>query len=151
MDKNKLNKKVIKYGIACMDSKTNGIKSGQVVVIGARQGIGKSLLSLNIAINISKQKFNVIYYSLEMPKDQMFNRVNSILNNIPNNKYENYTISDSDINSTIANPINQQINSLNFVFKTKSRIQDIEQDIIKYKSKNELNLVIIDYIQLLKG
>lgn len=63
-------------GIAPIDDMTSGgVGKGELWIVGAYTGVGKSMLALNMAYNFMLDGKNVIYFSLEMPKEQVRNRL----------------------------------------------------------------------------
>ena len=64
-----------KYGITDLDKLTNGIHRGQLIVIGARPGEGKSALSLQIADNVQNKGYKVLYLPLEMTAYETLERL----------------------------------------------------------------------------
>jgi replicative DNA helicase len=73
----------ISTGSAFLDEMlTGGFQRGQYYVIGGRPGMGKTMLALNLAYDISKSK-PVLFYSLEMDKEKLIQRLFSRLTKIP--------------------------------------------------------------------
>ena len=60
---------------ADLDSTLAGLQDGNLVVIAARPSMGKSSLALNIATNVSKEKKVTAFFSLEMTKEELVQRV----------------------------------------------------------------------------
>ena len=61
-------------GIKIIDDETGGLTPGQLVVIGGRPGMGKSALGFNIASHITSCGKAVLFFSLEMSKEELANR-----------------------------------------------------------------------------
>lgn len=65
----------IRTGYTVLDSITNGLQKGSLVIIGARPSVGKTSFAMNIALNAAlKEKAKVAVFSLEMDKVQLANR-----------------------------------------------------------------------------
>jgi len=67
----------IRTGYTVLDSVTNGLQKGNLVIIGARPSVGKTSFAMNIALNAAldpKQKAKVAIFSLEMSKPELTNR-----------------------------------------------------------------------------
>lgn len=90
-----------KYSI--IDFATNGLKDGDFFVVAGESGQGKSLLLQNIAAQVWMQdnmilnnEFtqgkNIIYFSLEMPYEDCFNRLISKMSGVPARSIENAKI-----------------------------------------------------------
>lgn len=71
-------------GFADLDELTGGLKPGQLVIVGARPGLGKTTLCLDILRHISiKQGEHVAMFSLEMTHDELTARMFSAESRIP--------------------------------------------------------------------
>ena len=69
--------KGISTGFTVLDSVTNGLQKGSLIIIGARPSVGKSSLAMNIVLNAAlneKQKTKVAVFSMEMSKTELTNR-----------------------------------------------------------------------------
>lgn len=64
----------ISTGFRTVDSMTGGLEPGQLVVIGARPGEGKSVIGMNIVVHVARLHGPVVVYSLEMRKDALARR-----------------------------------------------------------------------------
>ncbi len=74
----------IKTGFLDFDQKTNGFAPGQFIVLGARPGMGKTSLVLNIAENAAlQQKKPVLFFSLEMTRQELMDRLVAAVGGIP--------------------------------------------------------------------
>jgi replicative DNA helicase len=145
-----------------LDYATNGLKSGDFVLIVAETGFGKSLLLNNIGIQVwlqnnkigpnassMKNGKNIIYFSLEMPYEDCFNRILSRLSGIPSRKIEN-----SDLNKEEFNKIKQ---CLDFIkeYPYQFKIVDIvdacanDIDLLIEESNEKYDGVFIDYLGIM--
>lgn len=70
------------YGDAFLDSWTGGMQPGQVTVVGARSGVGKSSLMKQATIPICRSGVGVVLFSLEMSRKQLFAGFYAILTGI---------------------------------------------------------------------
>lgn len=136
-------------GIMELDNKTCGLHNQELTIIGARPGVGKTTLALQIAEKIAQQK-NVLFISLEMSDVQLIQKMIAKKGNINSYKIRMGTLEDTDF-ETITKVADNILN-LNLIINTKIRnIQQIEYSAKKLKNQNKLDLIIIDYIQLLKS
>lgn len=88
-------------GYSYLDAVTDGLREGEMLLIGGESGAGKSMLLMNIALQIWLQKnnvdmttgfgtgYNVLYFSLEMPIKPCRNRVYSRLSGVPSKLIRN--------------------------------------------------------------
>ena len=136
-------------GIFDLDKLTCGLHNQELTIIGARPGMGKTTLTLQIAQNIAKEK-NVVFVSLEMSDIQLIQKMIAKHSMINSYKMRLGTLEDSDWNKIAEASV--KISDLNLRVNTKIRtIQEIELMAKRLKNKEEIDLLIIDYIQLLKS
>ena len=76
----------IKAGVKCgyrfIDSATGGYKSGNLVVIGARTGIGKTTFALNQIVNMARDRVPVGVISMEMTQNELIDKILGIVANV---------------------------------------------------------------------
>ena len=92
----------LKTGLKDLDNNITGFNGGDLVTIFAFSGVGKTTLATQIALNVIRRKKKVLFFSLEMPKEQIRDRIISNLTNIPfrNIKYGN--LQDEELNKVIS-------------------------------------------------
>lgn len=73
----------VKTGYRGIDEALQGLRPGQMVVIGARPGVGKTSFALNLCINMAKEGTSVVFFSLEMSKIEIAQRLLSATAGIP--------------------------------------------------------------------
>ena len=62
-------------GFPRLNMLTHGFQKGEMIILAARPGVGKTALSLNLAFNAARQNVPVAYFSLEMPANMLFKRL----------------------------------------------------------------------------
>ena len=113
-------------------------------------GVGKTTFALQVSENILRKGKSVAFISLEMSEEQIITKLISRLARVSASKIRNGNLDDSEI-MKIAQA-SGRINDYNFSILTKCRtIQQIEIAAKKLKSKNKLDLLVIDYLQLVKN
>lgn len=128
---------------------SNGIAAGEVVVIAAPTSCGKSALALNIALNAAKkQEKGVAYFSFEMPKKQLTQRMGQTLSGI------NYkTVNDSAIGAERAEKLkkaNEELEGLPFYTSHFVRgAEDLAGQARNLVKKMGVKLLVVDYLQLI--
>ena len=133
-----------------LDDLTDGLHNGELTVIGARPGVGKTTFSLQLAENIAKKGKNVCYVSLEMSKVQMIQKLLSLRTGVNSRKIRNGDMTEDE--KMLVGTECMQLGELNFKLITKaSTIQQIEISARRLKNQNKLDLLIIDYLQLLRN
>ncbi len=142
----------IPSGYADLDKLTAGFQPSDLILIAARPSMGKSSLALNMAQHVAIQEgMSVAIFSLEMSKEQVVNRILSSEMQI-----ENMKLKTGDINSDEWQKIavaSAQISEASIYIDDTSDISAAEMraKCRRLKLKNKLDMVIIDYIQLIAG
>jgi replicative DNA helicase len=140
----------IPTGYAQVDKTTYGFKKGNMVVIGARPGVGKTAMALNIIIeNCARRKNTVLFNSLEMTKSEIMNRLFAITT-----KIDNYTLLSGIGLKEHLDELKKQKDDIR---KWKLIIDDRPNSTLplmfnkakKLKKKGKLDLMVIDYLQLI--
>ncbi len=137
-------------GIFDLDKVTNGLHEEELTIVGARPGVGKTTFALQIAHKIADKGIAVGIISLEMSETQVVQKLISKVAHVDSNKLRTGNI---DITEQEKIAIAEgQISDLPLFINTRLRnIQEIEIYARKLKNKNNLGLLIIDYIQLVKS
>ena len=137
-------------GIFDLDKVTNGLHEEEFTVIGARPGVGKTTLALQIALKIAEKGLPVGIISLEMSSTQIIQKILSKKTNIDSDKIRTGKLTEAEIEKVAI--AEGEISDLPFFINTRIRnIQDIEIYARKLKNKNDLGLLIVDYLQLVKS
>ena len=76
-------KRGVPTGIEGLDALLGGLLPGQLVVLGARPAVGKSVLALNVALATARAGTGVAFFSLEMSADELGERLLANLTGIP--------------------------------------------------------------------
>ncbi len=137
-------------GIFDLDKVTNGLHEEELTIIGARPGVGKTTFALQIAHKIANKGLGVGIISLEMSETQIIQKLISKIANIDSNKLRTGNINEKDLEKIAI--AEGEISELPIFINTRVRsIEEIEIYARKLKNKNNLGLLIIDYIQLVKS
>lgn len=137
-------------GFFDLDDLTDGLHQGELTIIGARPGVGKTTFSLQIAEHIAKKQKNVAYVCLEMSTEQMIQKILAKEARVNSRKIRNGDLQDTEIDKIGQACI--EVSSLKMNILTKIRtIQQIEIAARRMKNRNKLDLLIIDYLQLVKS
>lgn len=150
---NGLNAKVsgIPSGLDLLDNCTSGFKSAKLVIIAARPAMGKTTLAINIAINASAWGANVHFYSLEMEREEIEEKIACTLSELNPRDVDSGEISV------------QQLGRLGDAWYSQGSIiiDDKPAISVRYvskaskgmmrRAKGKPHLIIIDYLQLMSG
>lgn len=146
-------------GFRLIDQTTNGFQPGDLIILAARPGIGKTALALNFAAKAARiikaagkaDKEKVVIFSLEMGKEQLCQRFVSMDTRIPSNNLRSGRLDDMQWDSVKV--ALENIESLPILIDDSSDVSivDIQSKLKQIKNKYGIKLVIVDYLQLLKG
>ena len=138
----KINK--VKTGISIIDKCTNGIAPSELITIGAKSGVGKSALSIRIAINMFNAGKKILIVSREMSKKQVTERILLSHSGITKEAYENRDFTDNDWVRLVETM--EAFTTNRIIIDDKiSTIAEIKQAVRKHKP----DILIVDYVQLL--
>ncbi len=144
--------KGIPTGYPALDRATLGLQRGDLIILAARPSVGKSAFALNLAINACRaSNISAAFFSLEMSIEQLMMRLFSYEGAIPMSKIQKGELSDQDM--IILGRARQKLSSYNLYFdeSNSSNIYDIRSKCRQLKQSGHLDLVIIDYLQLITG
>lgn len=143
----------IPSGLWDLDNLTAGFHPHQLIIIAARPAVGKSALALNMAINAAKStKKSIAIFSLEMPAEQLVNRMISSVGQIYGSKLQTGKLENEDWKRV--NEAMSQLSETNIYFDDSGSITtgEIKAKCRRLATQGEgLGLVIIDYLQLISG
>ena len=146
----------VRTGYADLDKMMSGFQKTDLLILAARPGMGKSTLAQNFMTNIAiKEKKSVIYFSLEMGKDQLTDRILAShsriqLNNIRSGRFQ------GDEFSKLSESINELEQAPIFI-DDKSNLSITElltkarRIAAKLPKDNPLGLIVVDYLQLMSA
>ena len=150
LSKNKSEITGLPTGFIDLDKATAGLHPGEMIVIAARPGMGKTALALNIATYAAQHtKKAIAIFNLEMPAEQLVNRMRSAVGQVDSYKIQTGQLNHDDWKRI--NEANSQLAETNIQIVDDAGITAGE---IKAKCRNLANkeeglgLVIIDYLQL---
>jgi len=149
-DYNKPNEQKYYTGIEDFDKITAGLHSEELTIIAARPGHGKTALAAQILINIAKSGNKCLFISREMSKKQLAKRMISNIGSINGNKLRMCKTLVNDDWTRIAKA-NEYLTNLDIeIDDKKSTIEEVRSYCRKLKMKGKLDLLVIDYLQLMK-
>ena len=142
----------IPTGFLDLDYKTAGLQPSDLILIAARPSMGKTAFVLNIAQHVAfKANKSVAIFSLEMSKEQLVNRLFALEAQVDAQSLRTGNLKDSDWEKLIE--------SAGIIGKSKLMIDDtpgisiseLRSKCRKMKLEHGLDIIIIDYLQLMTG
>ncbi len=142
----------IPTGFVDLDYKTSGLQPSDFILVAARPSMGKTAFVLNIAQYMAfRQNKTVAIFSLEMSKEQLVNRLFSLESKVDSQKIRTGNLEDDDWAKLIegAGIIG---NSKLIIDDTPGiSISELRSKCRKFKLEHGLDIIIIDYLQLMSG
>jgi replicative DNA helicase len=156
----------IATGLTDLDSRMGGLQQSDLIILAGRPGMGKSALATNIAYNIAKAWAGEIradgrmatvnggivgFFSLEMSAEQLATRIISEQTGIPSNKIRRGAIEESEFEKI--KDISIELQNLPFYLDETGglSIGQLAARARRLKRQRGLDLLVIDYLQLLQG
>lgn len=154
---------VVKSGYRNIDALTNGFGFGDLVILAARPGVGKTTLAINFLVSVakninlknlenkkkelSKKEQAVLMFSIEMGREQILQRMISIASGVNSNK--------KNLSKTEEIALNYGMNSLKNLpiyidDSSDLTLIDIQSKLKQMSNNKDIKLIVLDYLQLLK-
>ena len=142
----------IPSGFHDLDYRTSGFQPSDFILIAARPSMGKTAFVLNVVDHIAVRKnLPCMVFSLEMSKEQLVNRLFSLESQVDSQSLRTGNLKDDDWEKLIE--------SAGIIGKSKLIIDDtpgisiseLRSKCRKFKLEQGLDLIIIDYLQLMSG
>ena len=150
-------------GFKCINSYFDGFQPGELIILAARPGTGKTALALNFAVNAAKSLKNdpayalsvrrpiVVIFSMEMGKEQLLERMIASESYVDISKIKKNYLRPNERESV--RNATETLAELPILINDSSSlsIMDIQANLHRYATDYDIKLVIVDYLQLLKG
>jgi len=135
-----------KTGMPSLDNIIGGLSGTELMLILANTNVGKTTFLLNLAINLSLQGKKVLFFSLEMSRDELNNKIISILGG-----HEAFKIRSGEYDKNMLWETKEKFKSLPITIIDRGSIttQDVLAETFKRKLQGSVDVVMIDYIQRL--
>ncbi len=144
----------LETGFSRLDHLTNGLHGGELIVIAARPGCGKSALAMNIVENVAKRGKTVAVFSLEMSKDQLIERMMASMGSVKLSTIKSGKLErgEEDV-SRLLNASNVISSTMHLFGNDNPNVKpgEVRSQCRRIKNKGQLDLVVIDYIGLMEG
>lgn len=139
-------------GFTDLDYKTAGMQPSDLILIAARPSMGKTAFALNIVENVAiKQHKTVAMFSLEMSKEQLVNRMFSLESHVDAQKLRVGNLDEADWENLIEGAGAIGDSGLIIDDTPGIKVGELRSKCRKYKLEHDLQMIIIDYLQLMSG
>ena len=142
----------IATGFTDLDTKMAGLQNADLILIAARPSMGKTALALNIAQYVGiRQSLNVAIFSLEMSREQLVNRLFAMESHVDAQKIRTGDLNAAEWSDLIEGA--ELIGESHLIIDDTPAISVamMRSKCLKFKMDQGLDLVIIDYLQLMSG
>lgn len=150
--KNKGSVTGIPTGFLDLDYKLTGLHPSELILVAARPAMGKTAFVLNIAQHVAfKHDYHVAIFSLEMSKEQLVTRLMSMESMVDSQLIRTGNLKDTDWEKLMESA--GVIGNSNLMIDDTPgiTIAELRSKCRKYKQSTGLDLIIIDYLQLMSG
>ena len=139
-------------GFTDLDNRTAGFQPSDFILIAARPSMGKTALALNIAQHaVLKENRCVAIFSLEMSKEQLTNRLFAMESHVDSQKIRTGELSEQEWADLIESAGIIGESRLIIDDTPAISVQEMRSKCRKYKMEFGLEMIIIDYLQLMSG
>ncbi len=152
MSEQKSNITGLKTSFRDLDNITNGLQSGDLIILAARPSMGKTAFAINLGVQVARfNNLPIALFSLEMPAEQLIMRMLSATSSIEGSKLRSGYLSNDEWNRL--HEAASELRSLPvYIDDTPSiKVSEIFSKCRKLSSEKGLGLIIVDYIQLISA
>ena len=140
-------------GFTKLDKALNGgLGKGNLTVVGARTGAGKTSWAQQVILNIAKQNKVCLFASLEVNNSQVYDKFASMNKEIPAWKILKKALNQGemiDYNES-KEELRGLLNDFIYIRDIQQSIRQIESMVKRHIAKRKLDLLVVDYIQIVK-
>lgn len=137
--------------ITALNNWTNGWQRSDLIILAARPGMGKTAAAVSFALSASMNGIPVCFYSMEMSAEQLTGRVISQVSSINSQRVVSKKIDQVQL-SQITNTV-KCLDGIPFYIDDQAgiTIHKLRTKAIQMKRKYGLEMIIVDYLQLMSG
>lgn len=143
----------VRTGVDGIDAVIPSFEPGELVILAARPGVGKSAMATLIARNVAMNGGKVLFFSLEMPHEQQTRRMLSMSSNVTLQTIRGHQKMTADEADRLFQ-INNEIARLPVMYCDKRGMTSTQVAIEIRSARRKmgsLSLVVVDYLQLLRA
>lgn len=137
--------------IPTINKVTTGWLPGQLITVGARTGIGKSVFAVNTAVAAAEANKSVLFFSLEMTNEEIHDRILSSMSGVELNKIKEGSVAEED--KSKLKEASDRASKMKIMIETEPELtaEGIRAKALRRAQSTEgLDIIILDYLQLLK-
>jgi replicative DNA helicase len=140
-------------GFRDLDKLTSGLQPSDLILIAARPSMGKTAFTLNIAQNVGvRQHKTVAFFSLEMSKEQLVQRLLCQISHIDSQKLRTGQLNTDKDWAQLTDACDKLYQAPIYIDDTPGiSVSEMRSKARRLKSEHGLDLIIVDYLQLMQG
>lgn len=140
----------IPSGFVQLDSMMGGLRPSQLIVFGARPGVGKTALALNITLNVASAQHPVGFFSLEMAGDELVRRMLSMRSGLDHMRLLRASLHDDEWHRVIRAAT--EIAPLPIVIEDLPMTLPVLRQRVRFMCRDQgVRVIVLDYLQLVKN
>jgi len=141
----------ISTGFSDLDKMTLGLNNGDLIIVAGRPSMGKTSLSLNIARHAALSGKSALFFSMEMPSKQLVEKEISAIGLIDYTRIRSGKLEDSDW-PRLTTAVGKLNNAPLMIDDSPAlTVGQVRSRARRTKKKHGLDLIVIDYLQLMQG
>ena len=138
-------------GFSELNRMTGGLQKSDLIILGARPSMGKTAFVLNILANLARKNIPVAIFSLEMSSEQLTNRLFSLYGLINSNSIRLGKLDGNDLERLTLTASILSEKPLYIDDTAGLNISQLRTKARKLKREKDIQLLAIDYLQLMQG
>lgn len=152
LHRNKGSLRGVPTGYKDLDTKTAGLQKSDLIILAARPAMGKSTFVSNLAYNVASQaKKAVLFFSLEMSKDQLVDRMLADVSSVDAFKIRTGNLTESDFGK-LSDAMGEMAEAPIFIDDTPGlSVLEMRTKARREAHNQPLGLIVVDYLQLMQG
>ena len=152
LHRNKGSLRGVRTGYRDLDNMTAGLQRSDLIILAARPAMGKTTLVTNLAYNVATvAKQPVLFFSLEMSKEQLVDRMLSDASGVDSWGIRTGNLSDDDFRK-LSDPMGEMAEAPIFIDDTPGlSVLEMRTKARRAAHEQPLGLIIVDYLQLMQA
>jgi replicative DNA helicase len=141
----------VKSGINSLNRQTNGWQKSDLIILAGRPGMGKTSAAIDFGLTPALENKTVLLFSLEMSSEQITKRIQSILSGVDVQRVVNNTLNKDELKQV--HQASERLNNIPLYLDDTPAITvfDFKNRAKKLQREKGLDLIIVDYLQLMRG
>ncbi|MBE6074664.1 MAG: replicative DNA helicase [Selenomonas ruminantium] len=141
----------ISSGFKDLDTLTAGLQKSDLILVAARPSMGKTAFTLNIASYVGLHGHSVAFFSLEMSKEQLMQRMLCSEGGIDASRLRTGQLDEGEWNHLVETADKLSRAPIYIDDTAGITVMDLRSKARRLKAEHGLDLIIIDYLQLMQG